>query len=46
MIADLIQDNRSCRRFYQNHPLTLEILNELVNLGRLSAAGANRQPIA
>ena len=45
MIADLIKDNRSCRRFYQNHPVTLEILKELVNLGRLSASGANRQPL-
>ena len=45
MIADLSKDNRSCRRFYQNHPVTLEILKELVNLGRLSASGANRQPL-
>ena len=39
-IADLIRDNRSCRRFYQNHSVTLETLKELVNLGRLSASGA------
>ena len=39
MIADLIKDNRSCRRFYQ------ENLKELVNLGRLSASGANLQPL-
>jgi nitroreductase len=44
-IADLIKDNRSCRRFYQNHSVTLETLKELVNLGRLSASGANLQPL-
>ncbi len=43
--ADLIRDNRSCRRFYQNHSVTLETLKELVNLGRLSASGANLQPL-
>jgi nitroreductase len=43
--AQLIKDNRSCRRFYQNHPVTVEILKELANLGRLSASGANLQPL-
>jgi nitroreductase len=43
--ADLIRDNRSCRRFYQNHFVTIETLKELVNLGRLSASGANLQPL-
>jgi nitroreductase len=45
MIADLIKKNRSCRRFYEEHAVELEILEELVNLGRLSASGANRQPL-
>ena len=45
MIADLITDNRSCRRFYQDHSVTIETLRELVNLGRLSASGANLQPL-
>jgi len=45
MIEDLIRKNRSCRRFYQNHPLDPDLLKDLVNLARLSASGANRQPL-
>ena len=44
-LTDLIKDNRSCRRFYQDHAVTPETLKELVNLGRLSASGANLQPL-
>ena len=46
MIEDLIRKNRSCRRFYQNRPLERDVLKDLVNLARLSASGANRQPLA
>ena len=45
MIEDLIRKNRSCRRFYQNQSVDLETLKGLVNLGRLSASGANLQPL-
>ena len=45
MIEDLIKANRSCRRFYEDHPVDLATLKELVNLGRLSASGANLQPL-
>ena len=45
VIEDLIRKNRSCRRFYQNHPLDPDLLKDLVNLARLSASGANRQPL-
>ena len=45
MIEDLITQNRSCRRFYQDHPVDLDTLKSLVNLGRLSASGANFQPL-
>ena len=45
MIADLIKKNRSCRRFYQDHPLELATLRELVDLARLSASAANLQPL-
>ena len=45
MIADLIRKNRSCRRFYQKQAIAREFLEELVNLGRLSASGANLQPL-
>ncbi len=45
MLAELIRKNRSYRRFHQNVPLDLEALRTLVNLARLSASGANRQPL-
>lgn len=45
MIADLIKENRSCRRFYQDHLLEPETLKGLVGLARLSASAANLQPL-
>jgi len=45
MIRDLILKNRSYRRFYQEVPVELEALKELVDLARLSASAANRQPL-
>jgi nitroreductase len=45
MISDLIKANRSCRRFYENQTVELEILKELVDLARLCASAANFQPL-
>ena len=45
MIKDLIRKNRSCRRFYQDHPTSVEALKELVDLARLSGSAANLQPL-
>lgn len=45
MIEDLVRKNRSCRRFYENHPVPADTLRALVNLARLSASAANRQPL-
>ena len=45
MIRDLITKNRSYRRFYQDEAISTETLRELVDLARLSASGANRQPL-
>jgi len=45
MIENLIRKNRSCRRFYQHLPLETGMLKNLVNLARLSASGANQQPL-
>ena len=45
MIRDLILKNRSCRRFYQEVDIKLEILRELVDLARLSASARNAQPL-
>jgi nitroreductase len=44
-IEELIIKNRTCRRFYENHPVSKETLLSLVNLARLSASAANRQPL-
>jgi nitroreductase len=45
MIEALISQNRSCRRFYQDQPVSRETLLWLVNLARLSASAANLQPL-
>lgn len=45
MIADLVKKTRSCRRFNQDRKITIDELKLLVNLGRLSASAANRQPL-
>jgi len=37
--------NRTCRRFYQDAAIERETLRELVDLARMSASGANRQPL-
>ncbi len=43
MLRDLILQNRSCRRFYQEAGIGEETLRELVDLARLSASAGNRQ---
>ena len=45
MIEELIKQNSSCRRFYQDEAVSLETLKWLVNLARLSASAANLQPL-
>ena len=45
MIADLVKENRSCRRFYEDHPVDVKTLQELVDLARHSASGASLQPL-
>ncbi|HVO84231.1 MAG TPA: nitroreductase family protein [Syntrophobacteria bacterium] len=45
MIRELVERNRSYRRFYQDVRIALETLRELVDLARLSASGGNRQPL-
>jgi nitroreductase len=45
MLKELIAANRSYRRFFEDYPIDLEILKELVDLARLSASGANLQPL-
>jgi nitroreductase len=45
MIRDLILKNRSCRRFYQDIPIELETLRELIDLARLAPSATNLQPL-
>jgi len=45
MLKDLILKSRSYRRFYQDHKIEKEILEELVELARLSPSAANKQPL-
>ena len=44
-LKELVRKNRSCRRFHQEVSINQEMLKELVDLARLSASGANRQPL-
>lgn len=41
----LVTETRSCRRFEEGKELSLELLRELADLGRLSPSGANLQPL-
>jgi nitroreductase len=45
MIAELVKENRSYRRFYEDHAVEPETLKGFVNLARMSASGANLQPL-
>jgi len=43
-VRELVKATRSVRRFGQD-PVSLETVRELVDLGRLSASGGNKQPL-
>lgn len=45
MLGNLVRKTRSYRRFYQDVRVDIGTLGYLVNLARLSASGANRQPL-
>ncbi len=45
MLKELVQKNRSYRRFHQEVAVDAATLRELVDLARLSASGANLQPL-
>ena len=45
MLKDLIKKNRSYRRFYENKKISKKTLREIIDLARLSASAANRQPL-
>lgn len=45
MLKELVMKNRSYRRFYQNQEIGKEQLKSLIDIGRLTASGANKQPV-
>ena len=45
MLKDIVARNRSYRRFYQDEAVPLPLLEELVDLARLSPSAMNRQPL-
>jgi len=44
-LKDLIFKTRSYRRFDESHRIDINTLESLIDLARLSASGANRQPL-
>jgi nitroreductase len=44
-IKDLVYKTRSCRRFEESHHIELKTLEGLIDLARMSASAANRQPL-
>ena len=44
-LKDLVLKTRSYRRFNESHRIPYKTLEDLVGLARLSASGANRQPL-
>lgn len=44
-LKDIVFKTRSYRRFDESHSITGKTLEDLVDLARLSASGANRQPL-
>lgn len=45
MLKELVQKSRSIRRFYQDAPVEMQTLKELVDLARLSPSGSNMQSL-
>lgn len=44
-LKELVEKNRSYRRFFEDEVIEREVLMRLVDLARLSASGANLQPL-
>lgn len=45
MLKELVVKNRSYRRFCQNKEVSWEQLRDFIDIGRLTASSANRQPV-
>lgn len=44
MLKELIEKNRSYRRFYEEKPIDRNTLEEFINIARITPSGANLQP--
>ena len=44
-IKDLIYKNRSCRRFIESNRIGNKAIEDLIDLARISASGANRRTV-
>jgi nitroreductase len=44
-LRDLVLKTRSCRRFDESYKVDLNTIKSLIDLARLSASGANKQPL-
>ena len=45
MMKELVVKSRSFRRFYEGRPIDVATMHELIDLARISASGANLQPL-
>lgn len=45
MLKDIVAASRSYRRFDETHPISMDTLEELVDLARLCPSAANKQPL-
>ena len=45
MLGELIRNTRSCRRFYEDHPVSVEILKRLIKLAGMGGSARNVQPL-
>lgn len=45
MMKELVQKNRSYRRFYEEKKISKETLKELISIARLTPSAANNQPL-
>lgn len=45
MLKDLVLENRSRRRFFEDEPVSMAMLRELIELARLTPSASNTQPL-
>ena len=45
MLRDIVLQNRSCRRFFEQEKISDDLLKDLIDLARFCPSGANLQPL-